>query len=59
MPSGVFKVTDIPEAKVAEVEALYKLDNPTTIEKKDQKNGFWTVTATFPGLGNVTKKFSG
>ena len=59
MPSGVFKITDIPQSKVQEVENLYKLDNPTKIEKVDQGNGLWTVTATFPGAGNVTKKFSG
>lgn len=59
MPSGVFKITDIPESKVQEVKNLYKLDNPTTIEKVDQGNGLWTVIATFPGSGDETKKFSG
>jgi hypothetical protein len=58
MPSGVFKITDIPQQKVAEVEALYRLDNPIKIEKIDQGNNLWTVIATFPGQGSVTQKFS-
>ena len=59
MPSGVFKVTDIPEDKVATVEADYQLDNPDKIEKNLQPNGLWTVTATFPGEGKSEKGFSG
>jgi hypothetical protein len=59
MPSGVFKVTDIPDNKVETVIALYRLDNPEKIEKKRQPDGRWTVTATFPGSGVETKTFSG
>jgi len=58
MPSGVFRITDIPEAKVAEVVALYQLDNPTKIEKVAQGNGLWTVIATFPGPGGETRNFT-
>jgi hypothetical protein len=59
MPSGVFKVTDIPDDKVETVIALYRLDNPDKIDKEKQPNNLWTVTATFPGDGGETKTFSG
>lgn len=59
MPSGVFKVTDIPEAKVTEVTDIYEWQHPTKVEKEKQANGLWTVIATFPGSGSSTEKFSG
>ncbi len=59
MPSGVFKITDIPEANVAGVEAMYEWQHPTKVEKEKQPNGLWTVIATFPGPGSKTEKFSG
>jgi hypothetical protein len=58
MPRGVFKISDIPKSKVAEIEAFYRLDNPTKLEKKAQANGLWTVIATFDGMPNSKKKFS-
>ena len=58
MPSGVFKITDIPEEKVEEVEANYRLQNPA-IEKFKQPNGKWTVIATFPGDGESEEVFNG
>jgi hypothetical protein len=57
MPSGVFKITDIPEAKVPTVVADYELDGPEKIEKIKQANGLWTVKATFPGEGESQKVF--
>jgi len=48
MPKGVFKSTDVPEGKLEQVVAGYKLDNPTNIEKIKQPDGKWTVIATFP-----------
>ena len=58
MPSGVFKVTDIPKEKVAVVVANYEADSPTpNIERVDQGNGLWTVVATFPGDGELVTKF--
>lgn len=59
MPSGVFKVTDIPDDKVETVIALYKLDNPDKIDKEKQPNNLWTVTATFPGPGQTAERFKG
>lgn len=58
MPTGVFTITDIPEADVATVIADFGLENPppvTTTTK--QPNGLFTVTATFPGAGAQKKKF--
>jgi hypothetical protein len=59
MPSGVFKVTDIPEAEVPNVLATYQWQHPTKVEKEKQANGLWTVIATFSGSGSSTEKFSG
>jgi len=45
---GTQKTTDIKtEAKADEVIAGYKLQNPKKVEKKKEKDGTWTVTATF------------
>ena len=57
MPTGIYKTTDIPENKVEDVVAGYKLDNPQKIEKIQQDNGLWTVIATWPGQGAVSKRF--
>lgn len=60
MPSGVFKITDIPDNRVDTVIADYQLDDPPPkIEKTKQPNGLWTVTATYAGTGGETKGFSG
>jgi hypothetical protein len=60
MPSGVFEITDIPAEKVATVIANYQLeDPPPQIEKSQQPNGRWTVTATFSGPGKQKKAFDG
>ncbi len=58
MPTGVYKITDIPEDKVATVVANFEADVPTpAIAKSKQTNGLWTVKATFPGAGETEKKF--
>ncbi len=59
MPSGVFKITDIPEDKVETVIADYQLQNPDSIEKFEQPDGKWTVVATFSGEGESEEVFSG
>lgn len=59
MPSGVFKVTEIPEDRVADVIGMYQPDGPTSIERVEQSNGKWTVIATFPGPGETTQVFTG
>ncbi len=56
MPSGVFKITDIPEDKVKIVRADFELDDPISIDEIDQGGGMWTVVATFPGEGETEKK---
>ncbi len=48
MPSGEEKTTDVPDEKLDQVVAGYKLDNPTKVEKVKQPDGKWTVIATFP-----------
>jgi len=48
MPTGVQETTDIPNDKVDQVIAGFKLDNPIKIEKIKQPDGNWTVRATFP-----------
>ena len=59
MPSGVFKVTDIPKDKVPIVISDYEADIPTpTISKIDQGDGLWTVVATFPGDGEIVRSYS-
>ncbi len=58
MPSGVFKITDIPKDKVATVVADYEMEG-AKIEKIKQPNGLWTVKATFPGQGESEKVFNG
>ena len=57
MPSGVFKITDIPEDKVEIVVADYQMENPVNIERIAQPNGMWTVIATFPDEGAMEKRF--
>lgn len=47
MPSGVFKTTNVPQEKLAQVVAGFMLDNPIKIEKIKQPDGKWTVIATF------------
>ena len=48
MPCGVWKVTDIPSSEVGGVMADYEIYKPETLEKTQQPDGNWTVTATFP-----------
>ena len=59
MPTGVFKITNIPKDKVAKVVANFELDGPDKIEKKEQSNELWTVIATFPGEGETEEEFDG
>ncbi len=47
MPTGVFRTTNVPQEKLAQVVAGYMLDNPIKIDKIKQPDGKWTVTATF------------
>ena len=58
MPSGEFRITDIPKDKVPQVVGMFKVDNPTKIEEIEQPDGKWTVVATFPGPGKQEKPFS-
>lgn len=37
MPTGVYKTTDIPRDKVADVVAGYMLDNPEKVETVSSK----------------------
>ncbi len=63
-PRGVFKITNISEDRVPVVVADFELDDPTSIEKIDQKEkndqgkNLWTVVATFPGDGEIVKNDS-
>ncbi len=59
MPSGVWKITDIPADKVDMVVADFQLESPDTVEKTEQPNGKWTVVATYPGEGEDEKVFNG
>ena len=60
MPTGVFQITDIPEDKVETVIADFQLESPPPqVERTQQSNGLWTVTATFPGPGSEAKRFTG
>ena len=58
MPSGVWKITDIPADGVDEVVANFQLDGPDSVEKTEQPNGKWTVVATYPGEGEDEKVFT-
>ena len=58
MPSGVFTIINIPDDKVATVEADFQLERPEKIEKFQQPNGLWTVKATFAGGGESQEVFS-
>ena len=60
-PCGTWKITDVPEDKVAEVMADFKLHRPKpTVTKEQQADGKWTVTAVFedcpPGEPNETEQ---
>ena len=57
MPSGVFKIIDIPKDKVAMVVADFELQRPKKIEPFEQPNRLWTVKATFPGEGESEEVF--
>lgn len=47
-PCGTWKTTNVPEDKVPEVMADYKLHRPKpTVTKEKQDDGKWTVTAVF------------
>lgn len=59
MPTGVYKTTDIPPEKVADVVAGFMLDNPEKVEPVKQTNGKWTVIATWRGAGETTEKHPG
>lgn len=58
MPTGVYKTTDIPPDKVADVVAGYMLDNPEKVDTVKQTNGKWTVIATWPGAGETTVTYN-
>jgi hypothetical protein len=47
-PCGIWTRKAVPTAKVAEVVAAYRLDNPIRIDKIDNHNGTFDVVATFP-----------
>lgn len=47
MPTGVYKVTDIPEEELTQAVAGYMLNNPIRIEKIRQPDGKWTVIVTY------------
>ena len=61
MPTGEFKVTDIPTQ--ADVEAIKEefLDGVLTDDPPPniavEGTGPWTVIATFPGSGSETRSF--
>lgn len=59
MPSGVWKITDIPADKVDMVAADYEMEGANPVEKTEQPNGKWTVVATFPGEGETVQVHSG
>jgi hypothetical protein len=45
---GTWIVTDIPEERVGSVMAAYRAQDPLSVEKQEQGDGRWTVTAVFP-----------
>src|SRR5437016_1664334 len=47
-PCGVWKQTSVPADKVDEVVEGFQFDDPTKIEKVDNKDGTFDVIATFP-----------
>ena len=58
MPTGVFRITDIPADQVERVIANYQLDAPENIQRIEQPNGKWTIIATFSGEGESEEGFS-
>jgi hypothetical protein len=57
MPTGVWKTTEVPKEEVPNVMSGYAIDGPIRIEKEEQPNGKWTVTAIFAGSGTHTRVF--
>ena len=62
MPTGKFKVTDIPTQKdVEDIKQEFE-DSVETGEPLPEfmveGNGPWTVIATFPGSGSETRSFT-
>jgi len=47
-PCGVFTESNVPAAKVDQVIADFQLDSPIKIDKVDNGDGTFEVTATFP-----------
>lgn len=47
-PCGTWIVTDIPEDRVGQVMAAYRSQDPRSVEKEEQPDGKWKVTAVFP-----------
>lgn len=45
---GTWTVTDIPEDKVGSVMAAYRAQDPLSLDKEEQSDGRWKVTAVFP-----------
>ena len=41
-------IPDVPDARLPLVIAVLKVDNPISITKEKQDNGFWTVIGEFP-----------
>ncbi len=58
MPSGVIKITNVPEDDVRTVVADFELEDPISIEKIDQGENLWTVVVIFPGDGEHVRSFS-
>ena len=46
-------IKHVPDAKVGQVVQDFKDDGAPAVEKTDEGNGLWTVTATFPD-GSLT-----
>lgn len=47
-PCGVWKRIAVPAANLNEVIAEFNLDNPVRVEKVQNPDGTYDVTATFP-----------
>jgi hypothetical protein len=62
-PCGTWKITDIPEAEVGTVMANFSLDAPKSVDRSQQPDGNWTVTAVFddcpPGQPDSTERSHG
>ena len=63
MPTGEFKVTDIPTQDDVEavkqefLDGVLTGDPPPNITVEGEDPGPWTVIATFPGSGSETRSF--